>query len=82
MKILKFEEYLNEQKHMEEDVINILKNNNILGEYLTGKFIGNDNTALLNSLESLRELKNKYPNILKPQSNIFYRADVIKKHPC
>jgi hypothetical protein len=65
----------------EELIIDELKNNKLLGDYLTGQFIGKSNEALYNSLKKYIPLKNKFPKIFKPKSKIFYRTDTILRTP-
>lgn len=76
-------EYLNEQQeqYSENDIITDLKSNELLKKYLTGGFMGSNNSDLFNSIKYLIPLKDKYPNILKPKSKIFYRTDTILKTP-
>ena len=65
----------------EELIIEELKNNKLLEDYLTGQLIGKDNNQLYDSLKKYIPLKNKYPKIFKPSSKVFYRTDTILKTP-
>jgi hypothetical protein len=65
----------------EELIIEELKKNELLKNYLTGQFIGKDNKELYDSLKKYLPLKNKYPKIFKPKSKIFYRTDTILRTP-
>ena len=75
-------EYLNEEKSKlltEKQIIKILENSELLKLYLTGKMIGNSNVELYNFLNDFKKYKDIYPNIFKPNGNIFYRTAAILK---
>ena len=67
--------------NQQESIIEELKNNELLGKYLRGEYIGKNNNELYNSLKKYIPLKNKYPKIFKPSSNVFYRTDTILRTP-
>jgi len=77
-------EFLNEQESKiltEKEIIKILQSSKLLKQYLTGEMIGKSNLELYNFLNNFKQYKDIYPNIFKPNGNVFYRTDTILKTP-
>jgi hypothetical protein len=77
-------EHLNEQESKiltEKEIIKILQNSELLKQYLTGEMMGKSNLELYTFLNNFKQYKDIYPNIFKPNGNVFYRTDTILKTP-